>query len=179
MGIKLQPATRDDVTEVAANLRQSDIVELKAMYGDNVDVGTALYLSYARSENCQAAYLNGKPIALFGFVKMVHRPGVLIPWLLCTEELKLHVKTHIRETRRAVKDALKDAHYLFNFVHAENEASIKFLEAVGFTIHPAEPHGRQGALFHMFDMGDVEVYMNSPVCGTLLTSTSKEPTHVH
>lgn len=179
MGIKLVPATRDDVTEVAANLRASDIAELKAAHGDNVNVDTALYLSYIRSTNCQAAHLNGKAIAIFGFVKMVHRPGVLVPWLLCTDELKLHAKTHIRETRRAVKEALKDVGYLFNYVHAENEASIKFLKAVGFTIHPAEPFGRKGELFHMFDMGDVDVYVNSAGCGTLLTSTSKETSHVH
>jgi len=48
--------------------------------------------------------------------------------------------------------------HLINFVHAENEVSIQWLRALGFTIHKAVPHGPHGSLFHPFTMeGDPRV----------------------
>lgn len=180
METNFRPATRADITFIAQNMRDADIAELKAAHGEGISIDTALYMSFIRSEECSVWLTpEGEPMAVFGFTKLHHRPGVLVPWLLGTNKLKMHAKAYVAEAKRVIDAKLELAPYLFNFVHASNKASVRFLKLIGFTIHEAEPFGKKGEMFHMFDKGDLSAYVNTPAYDTLLTSTKEETRHVH
>jgi hypothetical protein len=158
----IRVATREDISYVAAHLRSADRAE-----------DTVLYVASLRSDPCQVwCDDDGTPLAVFGFAQLPGKPQLAVPWLLGTDQLKLHARAYVREARKVVKKMLAERFgYMFNYVHTANTDSIKFLEMVGFTMHEAEPYGKKGELFHPFDAGDELVCVNGIGCGTLLTST--------
>lgn len=179
MEANIRPATRDDISFIATNMRAADAAEVTAARG-NVSLDMTIYMASEMSDSCQVWCDDADtPLAIFGFAPLHHKPGVGVPWLLGTEKLKMRARTYVREARRVVAEMLQGPYpYLFNYVHVDNADSKKFLRAVGFKLHPPAPYGVRGELFHMFDAGDKSVYINGPGCGTLLTDGNLEAVHV-
>jgi hypothetical protein len=61
-----------------------------------------------------------------------------------------HVR-HVGEAPRYIRMMLEDNPRLVNRVHARNSVAVRWLQRVGFTLHPATPE-QNGEMFHTFEM---------------------------
>lgn len=139
-----------DVDALLAGMREADRVELTAASG--ADLRGTVEVSLDNSHRAWALELYGDLGALLGVVP-TEVDGLGVPWLIGTTAIDRHARTHIRATRRYLA-VMRDLYpQLINYVHAENHRSVRWLRWMGFTIHAPEPVGRNGELFHRFEMG--------------------------
>ncbi|WP_019406189.1 hypothetical protein [Stutzerimonas stutzeri] len=140
----LRPANIEDVFALAPRLRSADRVELAAQ--GYADVEIALAESIVLSEEVWAFDHGGQVHAVGGVVAA--ECGV--PWMLGSDELFTHKKALMTVPLHYIPRWLERFGLLMNMVHAENHQSIRWLQRIGFTIHPAVPFG--SGLFHPFTM---------------------------
>lgn len=139
------------IRHVAEGMREADRVEIwAASHGLPEPV---LRRSVGMSEQADALFVAGVPIAIFGLVRDNRQQGTGIPWLLGTDGIERHAKEFLRTAYPVVQRMRKITPFLMNFVHADNEKSTRFLEHLGFTLHDPIPFGPDGAPFRYFYMG--------------------------
>lgn len=178
MGVKIRETTREDISFIAANLRDEDVAELRAARGDDVPLDTLLYYSFESSTRTGTfTDGQGRPFALFGVAANSERPYVGVPWLLGTEAVKDNAKGFIVLAKKELAQ-WSEFEYLHNFVHNENLTSKRFLEHIGFTIHNPEPRGPKGELFYSFSKGDPSVCIRPYAQATLLGGIREDTNHV-
>lgn len=140
-----------DVVELVVKMRQADIEELEAM--GIQDFVKEINASVARSAFCRAYTVDGELACIVG---VVPAGGLFdpygIPWMLGTDVVTCNQRALMRTCRPYIRLMLQAYPVLFNYVHAENHRAVRWLKCVGFTLHPAEPHGPLGANFHRFTM---------------------------
>lgn len=152
MGANLfRPLESGDIGHVAAHLRQADRQELAAIHGDE-PVQSVLASSVLCSSIAWTWVINGQPAAIFGVAPTSLLEGQGAPWMLATDAVFQCPGTLVREGRRYVRRMLELFPHLVNYVDARNERSVRWLARVGFTISPAARMGRNGELFHRFEM---------------------------
>jgi hypothetical protein len=140
-----------DVEALVAKMRQADINELRAS-----GVGEILprvQASVDRSVLCRTGTADGEVGCIFGVVPVLtlfDQEGS--PWMLGTDLVTRHQRVLMRRCRPYIQDMLRIYPHLVNAVHADNHAALRWLKSVGFLLHPAEPFGVDGALFHPFEM---------------------------
>ena len=74
------------------------------------------------------------------------------PWALGTDLVTQHQRAFIRHAPQYIEKMLAAFSHLLNFVHAENDAAVRWLRRTGFELHPAKEHGPHGEMFHLFEM---------------------------
>ena len=141
-----------DLQYLADHLREADKAELEAASG-NRDFLSRLSMSVDLSEQVQVVEADDVPVLLFGIAAMNDDTKAI--WCVGTE-------TMIRFRRALVEDADKiiagwfEVHpmvqRLVNVTYTQNQAHHAWLRMLGAVIHPAEPMGPQGALFHPFEI---------------------------
>ena len=115
---------------------------------------TAAEQCFVALDNPQAetftVFADDKPVAMFGaapYSEMGTPPGTCILWFLGTTGL-FKIKADFMRQVRDWMDWLQRYHPVgFNMVSAENDVSLKWAEAVGFTIHDTAPRGKNGEPF--------------------------------
>jgi hypothetical protein len=132
-----------DIADLATNLRQQDINELRAL--EFTDMLHVVKHCVLLSEWSWAAAVGGNLVCIFG----VSHEGA--PWMLGTDLVRVHRRNLAREAPRYIRKMLKDHPRLVNRVHAANTVAVAWLRRVGFTLHPATPEPN-GAMFHTFEM---------------------------
>lgn len=153
MAVKLYPPVAEDVSEIGCNLRTADRIELERTTG-SADFTAIAAECVARSpESYIAVDPAGKAVALFGCAPL----GALVsgygaPWLLGTPRLERQARALMFLSRNYISKWRGIYPALVNFVDAENELSIKYLSALGFTLDAPVPHGAQGTPFRRFWM---------------------------
>lgn len=130
--------------ELVADLRDQDQAEMDALGVE--DIAGNIEWGIAASDMCWAARVDGKLACIFG----VTPTGVV--WMLGTPKLLEARRTLLRLTPKYLEQMLQNHPRLYNMVHAENSVAIRWLKAIGFTLHPAIPVAPLGALFHPFEM---------------------------
>lgn len=127
----LRPTRWADVRYVAANMREIDRLECKAM---GRDPKRSLYLGLKSSQWCLTALYRGRPAAIFGvrINSMIGSEGV--PWMLCTPDAERGAKALLTLGPDLVGAMHDEARYLSNYVGAENRRAIRLLQALGFTV---------------------------------------------
>jgi hypothetical protein len=132
-------------------MRQPDVEELKAL--GITDLVPAIAESVERSLVCRTATADGEVGCVFGVVPagLTFDPWGL-PWMLGTDLVTKHQRALMRRCRPYIHDMLRLYPHLFNFVHADNHAAVRWLKCVGFSLQSPAPYGPHGALFHRFDM---------------------------
>lgn len=143
---ELRDATPDDAAYLAAHLRESDRLEVSA---NSDDIEATIRRSIAASTICSVAQLDGRPVFVIGCAPC-DRPGVGVPWLLGTDEVTPHGGALTRITKSYVRQFLETWPVLLNAVDERNVVSVRWLEAIGFTIGEPIPFGRKGERFHIF-----------------------------
>jgi hypothetical protein len=149
MEVRTRPWTESDIGVIASCMRPADVAECEA-HGF-VDPWDALQYSVRVSPGeCWTATVNGEPAALFGVADSVAPMG--FPWLLGTPRTEAAASHFVRLAHQFLPRWLDRWPVLMNYVDARNLASVRWLERIGFTVHPAEPHGPHGLLFHIFEI---------------------------
>lgn len=150
MQIIFDTPTEADVLHVAEHMRPADVAECNAC--GFYDMPEVLRNEIAISALCWAVRIDGEPACLLGVAPMAGLFGETgVPWLLGTELVTRHRRAFIRTSTAYIARMHSAFSHLLNFVHAENEHSVRWLKFAGFTIHPPVPFGVKGELFHCFE----------------------------
>lgn len=150
-GVEVRLARISDLADLAPRLRAADVEEIRAIA--NLEPYAALRASFMWSVPSWTGIVGGELVCMFGVTP--HWPlarGVGQPWLLGSDAIERHAVAFLRCSRPCLRDMLKAFRRLENFIDARNRVSIRWLEWLGFTIHPAAPHGPFGLPFHRFTM---------------------------
>lgn len=140
-----------DLCEVAARMRQADRDELAAC--DHFDAQAAVMHSAHNSERCWAVLEGDHVLCVFGVCPLPGHPGVGTPWMLGTTALGTRHRRKLIDAPALYISRMLDAFpRLVNYVHAENTASVRWLQRLGFALDPVAPFGPNGAPFHRFEM---------------------------
>jgi hypothetical protein len=140
------PTTPEHVYALADSLRARDADELEAT---GVKVKRALWRGYRRSLWCRTAFVDGDIAAIWGLnASALSNYGV--PWLLTAPAVERVPFAIRREAGREVAKMLALCPVLENHVLASYAGAVRLLQSLGFTVFPAEPTGRNGALLSRF-----------------------------
>lgn len=145
-----QPTTAH-IDELAANLRQQDIDELRALGHD--DLRKPIADGVTLSTWCYAALVDGHVAAIFGVAPM---GGLLdprgVPWALGTDRIWPNRRALARASRGYIRQMLAAYPHLTNIVHARNTAATSWLRRAGFVLAEPKPLPPHGEMFHVFEM---------------------------
>lgn len=144
-----RPVVPSDVALLAANMRRPDRDEIEASSGP--DIIRAIRHSVEVSSDAFACVAPEGLIAIGGMAPLCMLTGRASPWLLGTDLLD-SVPGLLTRSALAYCTRQADVYPLqVNYVDARNTRSVRWLRRLGFTIHPAEPHGVAGLPFHRFE----------------------------
>lgn len=144
-------ATHAHIAELAENMRADDVREIAAMSG-LTPLG-ALNQSRVMTRVVTAG-LNeeGRVVCMFGIAQLSLVSPKGIPWLLSSSLIEGYGLPLIREGRKWLAGAMEEFSFLINYVDARNLTAIKLVRGLGFTVGETFPVGRDGELFHVFEM---------------------------
>ena len=142
--------TLEHAKQLANNLRQIDILELKATNPDRTPE-KVLTMSYHASVKSYAIVEEGECLGMFGVVPVTNTIGV--PWLLSTDKFfEQHSTKFARQCRAYLQEMAEGFGYLTNYIAADNKKCQHWLKWLGFTIYEEYPVDFNGTPFYMFDM---------------------------
>ena len=141
-------ARAEHVIELACNIRDEDRREINAWTRSGVMHG--LYRSYRVSTHCWTAMLDDKVLFMFGVAPISVLGRVGSPWLIAAKGVEKVQRQFIRECRDYLKEMLRVYPELRNYVDVRNNASIRWLEWMGFTLGEPVPFGLNGEPFIPF-----------------------------
>lgn len=146
---RITTAAPEDAAFVAANAREADRREFEASSGRTPSQVVAEAM--ATADMAFTGWRGGVPVCIFGVSPASLLIGRGTPWLVGTDHLDRCARPLLRVSMPALD--LFHARYpeLMNYVDARNDRAIRWLRWMGFTIHPAEPHGIAGLPFHKFE----------------------------
>lgn len=140
-----------DVWHVASNMRARDVEEVWA--ASHFTPTEALRMSIAVSRDTVfVGVADGIPVCIYG----VEPPSLLglvaRPWMLGTDGIDFHSREFLRRSRSLTRGLSERFPVMENYVDARNEASIRWLRWVGFSVYHPEPWGRDLRPFRRFRM---------------------------
>lgn len=119
-----------DCEVLADKMRESDKQEV--WHSDGMSPLVALQTSYDASSECHTIISDdGDIIGMFG-VAPSSINGCGAPWLLASEELRKCAREFIPQSKAWIETIHDDYDLLFNYVHAANTVSIRWLKWLGF-----------------------------------------------
>lgn len=145
--VKLNYVTEEYLKELSDNAPLEQVLEVKASHG--LDILTAAREGALRSEESWVALHQDNVIGVFGVIPVTLLGDVASPWLLTTGR---YPKELLRGTKIIIPHLLNKWPILINYIDARYEASLRWAKWTGFTIHPAEPYGREQLPFHRIEM---------------------------
>lgn len=148
-------ATTAHIARIATNAREADRRELWA--GWRHTPKEALEYGLAQSSHAWTGLSNLQPFVMFGVVPANLLCGEGRIWLIGTDEILTHQVTFLRRSKPMLARMQAMYSRLSNYVAADNEAAVRWLSWLGFTIEPAQPFGASGALFHHFHWSRADV----------------------
>lgn len=144
--------TEQDMLEIAGMIRPEDRKELVGLVGDQVEQELCLCLRV--SEIAYICKRDGVPMAAFGVVRESPFDNSGIIWMVATTETAKHKIYTGKKTLEGIRAFLRDWDYLYNYIDAGNESTIKWLRWMGAKIYPAAPYGIYGLPYHKFTFGE-------------------------
>lgn len=138
-----------EIDALASALRATDRREVQA--SDGLGAREALWRSWKASSTRHG--IVGDDDELVGACGVCPDAGAGEIWLLASDGLLAtpsHRRQFLRGGRAWVNELLGDWKLLHNWVYAANTQSVEWLRFLGFTVHPAEPHGPYAQLFRYF-----------------------------
>jgi hypothetical protein len=146
--VKFVKPTKELIEALAADMRQADVDEIWA--SNHHTPIEALTNGLAISDRCAVVTVDGEPCVMLGLVIRDILSGSGVPWLLGTEAALKHKRKFLTQVPAVIDEMLNICPRLFNYVHADNKVSIKWLKRVGFTLDDPAPYGRDKESFHRF-----------------------------
>ncbi|WKJ88755.1 hypothetical protein QZJ86_12055 [Methylomonas montana] len=120
----------EDICDLAAHLRQSDIDELVAIGDDTPEEVIIKSMQASDPALTRAAHVDGRLACIFGCSPRAEH--IAAPWLLCTDVVSNYNKTLTRDTKQVVRGMLEKYPVLTNVVDVRNTRTIQWLEVLGF-----------------------------------------------
>lgn len=148
--VKFKRPTQELLELVAADMRDADKVEIWA--SDRQTPLSALTMGVSMSDYSTAVVIDDTPCAVMGLSIRCPLTGSGVPWLLGANAIMRYKREILLQSPRVIDQMLTICPRLFNFVHCENKASIRWLRWLGFTIESPKPYGVGGELFHKFHL---------------------------
>lgn len=132
-----------DVKYILDNLRSEDVEEAKAIYGENYKeqifnniMNTEFYVLLGLTKNKDI------PVVMGGiFEANPENKSIGIAWLMCTKEVKKHIKCLFKELKTEIEKADDKFWMTFNFIHKNNKMMKKWLKTVGYKFDNPHPDG--------------------------------------
>ena len=152
--VETRTPTLDDVIELANGLRKQDRDELDA--AGHTNHIAVISDGIKRSDWTLTATVDGEVACIFGLARAgsVLAP-IGVPWMLGTNLVPRNGRALARLAPQYIQEMLLAYPRLVNVVHARNKVAVGWLRRVGFTLHPAQPHGPHGEPFHVFEVNRV------------------------
>lgn len=144
------PATAEHAAELALTIRPADAAEMWALTHLEPEEGLLLALKVSRETWAVSA--EGKIICMFGHETVTAVGGVVLPWLMTSNEVPKHAVNFLRISKKWVEHLKARYSTIINLVDGRHTQSIVWLRWLGFTIGPGVPCGPDGVLFHRFSM---------------------------
>lgn len=113
-------------------MRPADRREVMLLSGQEPE--EALTDCYDNSEICRTLSFGDTPLIMYGTTK----DGIV--WGLGSSEIDKHTMGFLRVSREEVELLQGDHEQIYNFVHADNELHLKWVEFVGFKIFDRVDH---------------------------------------
>lgn len=147
--------TSADLDFMVENIRKEDLAEVEAMGGKTVR--ECLDETNDIQNTSWVWEHDGKVMCIFGVNPVEDSDRIGAIWMLATKFFDDYFMIFASGCKPIVEDMIKPFKYVFNYVHAENKKSIKWLQWLGFKVREAEPIGINGAQFHRFEMWNENV----------------------
>ncbi|MDR1650746.1 MAG: hypothetical protein LBR87_03070 [Synergistaceae bacterium] len=129
---------------ISGRLRECDVREIRA--ADGIPPDEAVRFCIGNTDDGWAFEADGDPWVILGAVGVQERRGII--WLLGTDLIYDHPVWFHKTCARILDEVLRVRYdELFNWVGAENETSLRWLEALGFAADKPEPFGAEGLPF--------------------------------
>lgn len=148
--IRYATATPAHIGRIATRMGEWDRIECAAGGHAPKD---ALRLSLRGSIMAWTALIDGRPVAMWGLTAMNLMDGEGSPWMLGTDEARLHPKAFYVGGARSIPMMLRACPRLVNSVACGNKAAIRLLTRWGFVVG-GEIETRRGVDFVPFRMGE-------------------------
>ena len=136
---RVVPGTVEHAKALAPFLRESDIKEARAMGVE--DPGAGLVKSVEVSEKCWAVLDGDTVVAMFGV------DSLDAVWLLGSDRMREHGHFFYEAPKLYLAEMLWGRESLWNFVHAENFVSLRWLKTLGFSLLDPVAMGPLGEKF--------------------------------
>jgi hypothetical protein len=150
MGVQLVMPTAAHAEMLAASMREADERECWAL---GLSPLQALRQSVDMSDFVSALLVDGRVAAMAGLVledpPAIGRARSAQAWLLTGRAVECAPLAFHRMAREWLHQAHGFARLLWNMVDARYTASLRWLEALGFRVHAACPHGPLEMPFHL------------------------------
>lgn len=131
-----RPSRPEDIGAIAASMRPADKREVKLL--SNQDPHEALTQSYRLSSVTRTLSYRDQPLIMYGTSEF--QKGIGIVWGLGSDALDKHVVGFLRMSKSEVEILQGGYQALFNYVHADNELHLRWVEYVGFTLFDPMTH---------------------------------------
>lgn len=145
---ELRQVATESVQYVADNMRQGDAIEVWASH--RFTPHEALNAGIKDSQYAAVAWIDDEPVAVYGLRVESVTSGIGVPWLLATESAMKHKSEFLKQSPSVVRNMLNICPKLYNYVHVENKASIRWLKWLGFEFDEPIPYGEEGEMFQRF-----------------------------
>ena len=144
------PTTVEHVYELAETMRTADQAEIWA--SGHYTPFEGLCASIRLTDDAHTGLADGQVLCIFGVGKTTLLSPVGHPWMLSSFLVDKHLMAWARGSKGAFKRMTQDSNvlHLKNYVDARYTEAVRWLEWLGFTIHPAEPFGLDQLPFHPF-----------------------------
>ena len=148
-GVEVRPATQADALQVARELRVEDVIELRALFGQDADLTLVLQRHVMEADLAFTVTKNDCPVAIFGTKQIM--PNVSSIGLLSSPAIKDIKYTLCRHSRHWVDQLHHNNDLLLNVVHCDNTVHIQWLRWLGFTfVNKMKEMGANGEDFYEF-----------------------------
>lgn len=128
--ITVRDAELLDIMELAPRLRAADMKELKHL-GSSPE--KALHESFMLSDFVKTVLVDGEIVAMLGVAPLNQSDVVGVPWMLGADGLSKARRSFPIYTKKILALMHRRFPILCNYVHCENEESIRWLKHIGFT----------------------------------------------
>ena len=142
-------AVIDDCAILAPKMRQQDATEV--WHSNGMSPLEALYMSYdICGENHTIIDDHGEIIGMFGCGHNEETPNIGVPWLLASDKLPTITREFLPQSKEWIDSLDEKYDMLFNFVHADNKVSIRWLKWMGFKFLRKQYYGVNPSEFYPF-----------------------------
>lgn len=148
MKFEIVPSIREHILPIADDMRICDVKEIFATA--LATPKEALEYGFEKGKQTYTALVDDRPAIMFGVVSGGLLSNKGIPWLLATNDVKKVKKKFVQNSLPYVEQFLSQYKCLENYVHEENEDSIRWLEWCGFELVERVKYGMMQEWFWRF-----------------------------